>query len=84
MYQAFNENIICKRVGETTTASGIVLADNKGMTCALEVVATNELTEKLQGRTIYVEGRIANRELPVTGDGVTYVSVPLKEVIAVV
>jgi hypothetical protein len=84
MYQAFNENIICKRKGEQTTATGIIVADTKGMTCALEVVATNELTKNLQGKTIYVEGRIANRELPTLGDGNIYVSVPLKEVIAVV
>ena len=84
MYQAFNENIICKRRGEITSTSGIILSDSKGLTCALEVVATNELTQALQGKTIYVEGRAANRELPATGDGITYVSIPLKEVIAVV
>jgi co-chaperonin GroES (HSP10) len=84
MYQAINEHIICKRKGEQTTNSGIIVADTKGLTCALEVVATTDVTKDLQGKTIYVEGRMANRELPSNGDGNTYVSVPLKEVIAVV
>ena len=80
MYQAINDNLICK-IPERKTDSGIILSkQEQGQTYELLVVATTENTQELEGKTVYVQHRIvAANKLP---DG-EHVAVPLSDVLAV-
>ncbi len=86
MYQAFNDNIIVTVVHETLLKKTILEA---------EVVSTCHHTEKLQGKTVYVDRRHLNElsEIEnsdtVTSSGLilgnkkSYASVDIKNVLAV-
>ncbi len=58
MFEAINDRIIVRKPLEKTTESGIILAEQKeSRVFEMEVVATNELSAALQGKTIYCEPR---------------------------
>jgi co-chaperonin GroES (HSP10) len=64
MYQAVNDYIIIEKETERKTDFGIIVAEqDTGSVFEFIVVATNEKTAALQGKTIYAERRYC-QELP--------------------
>ena len=85
MYQAINNQIICKMLAEDeTTASGIIVAPKNSACVRYKVCYTNDITKDLQDKVIYAEARYQNYQLPnASKDGETYVVIPVEEVLAV-
>jgi len=82
MYTAINDNIIVEKLGDTVTASGIVLSEQgEGAVFEFTVVATTEDTKALQDKVIYTERRHC-QELPKL-DGKRYAAVSYKNVLAI-
>lgn len=82
MYQAIEENIIIEKLGEQTTGTGIIIAEqNDGNVFEFLVVATSPQTERLLGKTVYIERRHC-QELPKVGHR-RFASVSYKNVLAV-
>lgn len=81
-YQAFNNRIVVSQPNQQTSAGGIIFAASaEKPVVEVLVVATTELTEALQGKTICVERRHCS-ELEDDGE-VKYASVKLEDIVAV-
>lgn len=82
-YKAINDNVIVIRdYRDKKTAGGIILTEtSEGQVFELEVVATNDITKELQGKTVYA---LRHKVVQLNeSENVVYGSLNYKDILAV-